>query len=111
MSGLGWKCGCKGNRKLWIDKIKAIICNLYSPYSLQSVSKPRCVDWSVLAEFYLCDVLLLVAVVAFHDTFSLSTKLNIVDIGSLLVMHFGLLHFTMPLSSLGVSTIFFSTTS
>ena len=69
MSGLGWKCGCKGNRKLWIDKIKAIICNLYSPYSLQSVSNPRCVDWSVLAEFYLCDVLLLVAVVAFHDTF------------------------------------------
>ena len=41
----------------------------------------------------------------------LFTTLNIVDIGSLLVMHFGLLHFTIPLSSSGVMTSFFSTTS
>ena len=36
---------------------------------------------------------------------------TIVAIGSLLVIHFGLAHFTMPRSSSGIFTSFFSTTS
>ena len=69
MSGLGWKCGCKGNAKLWINKIKPIICQRYSVYSLQYVIKTCYIGRCALTELDFCDVLLLVAVVAFHDTF------------------------------------------
>lgn len=36
---------------------------------------------------------------------------NTITIGSLLVIHFGLLHLTKPISSSGKVTVFFSTTS
>ena len=62
MSGQGWECGCKGNAKLWINKIKPIICQRYSVYSLQYVIKTCYIGRCALTELDFCDVLLLVAV-------------------------------------------------